>query len=48
MAPPTEPRSMAWSFPFVPQDWERTPTAHIRGVRLNHTILAHEGSFAML
>ena len=27
MEPLTEPMSMAWPFPFVPQDWEQTPTA---------------------
>jgi transposase len=27
MDPLTEPRSTAWPFPFVPQDWEQTPTA---------------------
>src|SRR5215813_7160140 len=27
MEPLTEPLSMAWPFPFVPQDWEQTPTA---------------------
>src|ERR687886_771409 len=27
MEPLTEPMHMAWPFPFVPQDWEHTPTA---------------------
>jgi len=27
MEPLTEPRHTAWPFPFVPQDWEHTPTA---------------------
>src|SRR5215510_1074905 len=27
MEPLTEPLSMAWPFPFVPQDWEHTPAA---------------------
>src|SRR5262245_24152085 len=27
MEPLTEPMSTAWPFPFVPQDWEHTPTA---------------------
>ena len=27
MEPLTEPRSTAWPFSFVPQDWEQTPTA---------------------
>jgi len=26
MEPLTEPMSTAWPFPFVPQDWEHTPT----------------------
>jgi hypothetical protein len=27
MEPLTDPLSTAWSFPFVPQDWEHTPRA---------------------
>jgi transposase len=27
MEPLTEPMHTAWPFPFVPQDWEHTPTA---------------------
>jgi len=27
MEPLPEPMSIAWPFPFVPQDWEQTPVA---------------------
>ena len=36
MAPLTEPRSTSWPFPFVPQDWEQTPTAVQAYVRTLH------------
>ena len=36
MEPLTEPRSTAWPFPFVPQDWEQTPTAVHASVHTLH------------
>jgi hypothetical protein len=39
MEPLIEPVSMAWSFPFMPQDWEHTPTAVQAYVHTLHNAL---------